>query len=470
VGLLACVAGLAVSVIIWALAHHNGSTSMPERQDRRAWPARCSSAGERIVAFFSNPAPIADRVAALPAVECGLLIRCASRGVDVGRCRRRGARPVRRRMAAAATGVPRPPAALDATTRVDLSTAGYPNVRVPPGHAPVAVGLFALQVAASVLRREPGGLVRALVGVGKATIGVAVALGVTQAALVATDGICQAIAASAGTTVGEAASKAVSLSFLTGSQTAPMLQMALGFAVIVGCLLLWGVLLFRKAALILVAVFAPIAFAGAVFDHTRVWARRWIETVVALVLCKIVIVVVFVVGAAAFSGQGAGPGTGPGAQLSDLLVGLLLLSIAIFAPWLTWRFVHWSGVEAATAMHSAMTASPIPATARRAAGTATQLGQSAVLTTAMGPAGTAVGATASTASRRGPAARRWRRRERGDPWRVSPDVTVTAPARGPGPAARALPARPRRAAVAVGVACWRSTRRRGRLLAAALSG
>lgn len=125
---------------------------------------------------------------------------------------------------------------------------------------PVVVGLFVLQIVTSVLRREPGGLVRALLGVGKATIGNAIALGVTQAALLATDGICQAIAASAGTTVGDAASRAVSLLF-TGPQTAPMLQMALGFAVIIGCLLLWGVLLFRKAALILVAVFAPIAFA-----------------------------------------------------------------------------------------------------------------------------------------------------------------------------------------------------------------
>jgi hypothetical protein len=37
------------------------------------------------------------------------------------------------------------------------------------------------------------------------------------------------------------------------------------------------VLLFRKAALVLVAVFAPIAFAGSAWDQTRVWTRRWLE-------------------------------------------------------------------------------------------------------------------------------------------------------------------------------------------------
>lgn len=32
------------------------------------------------------------------------------------------------------------------------------------------------------------------------------------------------------------------------------------------------------------------------------------------------------------------------AGLSDMLVGILPLAIAAFAPWLTFRFVHWSGL------------------------------------------------------------------------------------------------------------------------------
>ena len=77
----------------------------------------------------------------------------------------------------------------------------------------------------------------------------------------------------------------------------------------------------------------------------------------ALVLCKVVIVVVFVVGLGAFGSDGTTTtpdtsGIQPTATaLSDLLVGLILLSIAAFAPWLTWRFVHWSGMEAASVLH-----------------------------------------------------------------------------------------------------------------------
>ena len=290
-------------------------------------------------------------------------------------------------------------AALDSSTRVDLDAEWFQrNVAVIVAVTlPVVVGLFVLQIILAVLRREPGGLARAVLGVGKALLGSAIAIAVTQSALIACDQICVFVAASAGTTVVGAASRFLELSWLAGPSAGPVLQMLLGLAVIVGMLFLWAVLLFRKAALMLVAVFAPIAFAGSVFDHTRVWTRRWIETVVALVFCKVVIVVTFVVGASAFAGAGptgaggsepvAATGSSPVGSLSDLLTGLLLLTIAGFAPWLTWRFVHWSGMEAAAVMHSAVAAGPIPGAARAVGSQARFTAQSAVTSLLLGGAG-----------------------------------------------------------------------------------
>jgi amino acid permease len=81
--------------------------------------------------------------------------------------------------------------------------------------------------------------------------------------------------------------------------------MLVGLALIVGFILLWGVMLFRKAALVLIAVFAPIAFARSAWDPTRVWTRRWLEIVAALVFCKVVIIVVFVFGARDHAGVSA---------------------------------------------------------------------------------------------------------------------------------------------------------------------
>jgi hypothetical protein len=293
-------------------------------------------------------------------------------------------------------------AALDTSTRVDLGAEWFrANVAVIGAvTVPVVAGLLAVQVITSVLRREPGGLGRAAVGLVKAFVGAALALGVTQAALLATDGICEFIAGAAGTTVQGAASRFLDIAWLAGPQTGPVLQMLLGIGIIIGCLALWTVLLFRKAALLLIAVFAPIAFAGAVYDQTRVWVRRWIEIVAALVLCKVVIVVTFVVGASAFSGVAPGPdleaSSGPGdaartGGLSDLLVGLLLLAIAVCSPWLTFRFVHWTGMEAASVMHGAVAANPMSGAARATASQARFTAQQALASSVLAGVGRGAG-------------------------------------------------------------------------------
>ncbi|CAL8978623.1 hypothetical protein CELL_02914 [Cellulomonas sp. T2.31MG-18] len=286
--------------------------------------------------------------------------------------------------------------ALDATTAIDLGATWFrANVAVIASIAlPAVVGLFVIQVLTSVLRREPRGLARAVVGVGKAVLGAALALALTQVALTLVDALCGYIAGSAGYTVGSAAARFFRFSFLTG--LSPALQLLLGLLLMVGFVLLWGVLLFRKAALILVAVFAPLAFAGSAWDQTRVWTRRWLEVVAALVFCKVVIVVTFVVGASAFSGTGPTADSATASTdspgLSDLLVGVLLLAIAIWAPWLTWRFVHWSGLEAATVMHANMAANPISRVGQSAANTTKLAAQHVALSAATGGAGSAAGA------------------------------------------------------------------------------
>lgn len=298
---------------------------------------------------------------------------------------------------------------LNSSTAVDLSAQWLQsNVAVLAAVTlPVLVGLFVIQVATSVLRREAGGLARAVVGVGKAVVGSVLALAVTQLALTAVDEICEAIASAAGTTVADAAGQFFNFTVLA-SGTSPGLALIISVLLCVGFLLLWGVLLFRKAALILIAVFAPIAFAGSVWDQTRMWTRRWMEIVAALVFSKLVIVVVFVVGASAFTGTGPNVTGTEGAteasrSFSDMLVGLLLLAIAVFAPWLTWRFVHWSGMEAATVMHQNVAANPVSRGARATGRQAQFTAQHAALMMLTGGAGSA--ATAAKAGTSAAAAR-----------------------------------------------------------------
>lgn len=299
--------------------------------------------------------------------------------------------------------------ALDDSTAIDLSASWFTsNVQVIAAITlPVLVGLFTIQVIGSVLRREPGGLVRAVVGVGKALLGAALALAVTQAALTAVDEVCRFIAASAGMSVSAAAARFFDFVWMATSLS-PALQLLIGTVLVVSFLVLWGVLLFRKAALLLIAVFAPVAFAGSAWDATRVWTRRWLEIVAALVLSKVVIVVVFVLGAAAFSGTGATVDGQTNTQengLSDLLVGVLLLSIAMLAPWLTWRFVHWGSMEAAAVMHSTVAANPIGQGARSGVRTGVGLAQQVAITKGLGAVGGRGGAAGGVRAAGGGGAR-----------------------------------------------------------------
>ena len=143
----------------------------------------------------------------------------------------------------------------------------------------------------------------------------------------------------------------------------PVLVVILGCWAIVSAFLLWAVLLFRKALLLVTGAFTLLAFAGSSWDATRSWSRKWVETVVALVFSKLVIVVILITGinATDLSGRSS---EAAGATLSDVFTGLLLISIATLAPWLCWKFVHWSGTELAHDMHQTMARSPLPAAAR----------------------------------------------------------------------------------------------------------
>ena len=98
--------------------------------------------------------------------------------------------------------------AIASTTTVDLS-AGYVRQQrrgVWLGRLWLSiVGLFVVQVVGAAIRREPGGLMRAVTGAGLAVLGTAVVGAVVQALLVAVDGLCDAIAGLAGTSIEQAA-------------------------------------------------------------------------------------------------------------------------------------------------------------------------------------------------------------------------------------------------------------------------
>jgi len=115
-------------------------------------------------------------------------------------------------------------------------------------------------------------------------------------------------------------------------------------AVIVLCavVVVWVAMMVRKMTLLIAAVLAPLAFAGATADITRSWVRKWIEFVAAMVASKLLLVVIFGIGVSVLNGGGtAGSSTTQG--VTQLAVGSLILLLGGFAPWMAIRMFHFVG-------------------------------------------------------------------------------------------------------------------------------
>jgi len=119
--------------------------------------------------------------------------------------------------------------------------------------------------------------------------------------------------------------------------------LAIGAAAIV-----WISLLVRKALLLVAIVFAPIALAGASWDHTRGWVSKWASFVIALIVSKVVLVVIFLLATA----QVSAPIDADLQSVSEPIAGVVLMLMAGFAPYLTYKAINFIGFD----MYHAMSA------------------------------------------------------------------------------------------------------------------
>ena len=115
-------------------------------------------------------------------------------------------------------------------------------------------------------------------------------------------------------------------------------------------LVLWLELVVRAAAITAAALFLPLVLAGLVWPATAHWARRLADTLGALVLSKLVIAAVISLATGAIAGGLSGSGSGStGARFGDVVVGIAMLLLAVFAPFIVLRLVP--AVEAGSIAH-----------------------------------------------------------------------------------------------------------------------
>ena len=302
----------------------------------------------------------------------------------------------------------------DSTTMVDVTSSEYTKVyNILFGVAVfVMLGFFMLQVIGGMIRREPAALSRAATGLAKSILGSFVALTLLASALEIADQLCIGIVHAAGTNMEEMGDRIALLATgLVGLNIAApgagaiitifIAGLAIGAAVIV-----WISLLIRKALLLIAIVFAPIAMAGSSWDQTRSWVGKWAQFVIALIISKVVLVVIFLLATA----QVSAPIDSDLQSVSEPIAGVVLMLMAGFAPYLTYKAISFIGFDMYHAMSAEQEAKsalnrpmPIPTSMHSGSGS----GPSKVLDGGSSPTpagGTGGGAASGGASSSGAAA------------------------------------------------------------------
>lgn len=245
-------------------------------------------------------------------------------------------------------------AVFDTTTLVDVSGEQYTRVyNLLFGVALfVMLVFFCLQLITGLAHRDPTALSRAAVGLGKSVLGSFVAIALTATLLEVTDQLAIGIVQATGNTmegmgdrIALMAAGLVAINIASPGVGAIMTIFLAGLA-IAATAIVWFSLLIRKALLLVAIVFAPIALAGFSWDATRGWFGKWVAFIVALVFSKLVLVVLFLVAI----NQTAAPIDLDLASISDPVAGVVLMLVAAFAPYMTYKFISFVGVDMYHAM------------------------------------------------------------------------------------------------------------------------
>jgi hypothetical protein len=194
--------------------------------------------------------------------------------------------------------------------------------------------LFAAAVQA-VIRSDLSLLAAATFGyLPLAALAIAIAAPLTMLLLAASDELSTFVSSAAGNEgarfLGEAGLYAGGLGALLDS---PFLAFLVGLFTVAVAFAVWVELLLREAAVYVVVLMLPLAFAALVWPARRIWAMRALELLVALILAKFAIVAVLSLGGAAIA-QSFGQDS-----ISGMMAGAVLLMLAAFSPWALLRLI-----------------------------------------------------------------------------------------------------------------------------------
>lgn len=235
---------------------------------------------------------------------------------------------------------------LDKSTRPQLTTTWFSSTywRMAGIAALLTLPFLFAAAVQALIRSDLGMLTRAALGyLPLSLLAVSVAAPLTMLLLAASDEISIVVSSAAGGAgtrfLAQAGLVSGTLSALSRS---PFLAFFVGLLTVSAAIVLWVEMLMREAAVYIVVLTLPLAFAAFVWPARRVWAIRAVELLIALILSKFAIVAVLALGGAALGQRGSG-------GVGGMLAGLVLVVLAAAAPWALVRLLPMTEVASAAA-------------------------------------------------------------------------------------------------------------------------
>jgi hypothetical protein len=232
-----------------------------------------------------------------------------------------------------------------ATSTIDLSKAGIDRVLVVT--TSIGMGMAVLLLLGQVIRTgvtmRGEHLAHGIVGVLKAALITGTVLAVATALLAAADALSRSIMeATFGSTqaFSDRFAHAVTFTSLAGPTAPIALLLVFGLVAILVGVVLFGEMLFRHAAVVVLVALAPIGASGLVGGSTTGWWRKMAAAAVQLIFLKPLIVLVFAVGFGV---------AGNSDDVLGVMAGLVTLAIAAFAWPILARSCTWTTAHVAEA-------------------------------------------------------------------------------------------------------------------------
>jgi hypothetical protein len=230
---------------------------------------------------------------------------------------------------------------LSSTTGVDLGSSwfGARLSLMSELAASVMLPMLFCAVIQAIYRQSAAALLRTfLVNLPIALLFTGVAVELVRIGMVVTDAMSSSFMAAAGVNTRHLLAP-VGVFLVATSSATPGFALFLASALIAGtAMVLWLELIVRAAAITAAALFLPLVLAALVWPAISHWARRLADTLAALVLSKLVIAAVISLAVGAIDGGLTGTESA-GASFGDVMVGIALLLLATFSPFMLLRLI-----------------------------------------------------------------------------------------------------------------------------------